>query len=54
MKLKIDILLIIFLMLGFGGVVFVFSSVGESGWGSVMVLVLIIVGGFVFGFFVWC
>ncbi|CBY59700.1 DHA2 family efflux MFS transporter permease subunit [Listeria monocytogenes] len=52
-KPKIDILSIILSTLGFGGVVFAFSSAGESGWGSATVLVSIIVGGIALGLFVW-
>ncbi len=50
-KPKIDILSIILSTLGFGGVVFAFSSAGESGWGSATVLVSIIVGGLALGLF---
>lgn len=43
-KPKIDILSIILSTLGFGGVVYGFSSAGEKGWESSIVLISIIVG----------
>lgn len=43
-KPKIDILSIILSTIGFGGIVYGFSSAGEKGWGSTIVIVTIIVG----------
>jgi MFS transporter, DHA2 family, lincomycin resistance protein len=43
-KPKIDILSIILSTLGFGGVVFGFSSAGENGWGSPIVVISLIGG----------
>lgn len=43
-KPKIDILSIILSTIGFGGVVYGFSSAGESGWGSSVVIVTIVIG----------
>jgi DHA2 family lincomycin resistance protein-like MFS transporter len=43
-KPKIDVLSIILSTIGFGGIVYGFSSAGESGWGSSIVISTIIVG----------
>ncbi|MGN4123426.1 DHA2 family efflux MFS transporter permease subunit [Lysinibacillus sphaericus] len=43
-KPKIDILSIILSSIGFGGIVFGFSSAGENGWGSTIVITMIIIG----------
>lgn len=55
-KLKIDVLFIILLMIGFGGIVFGFSNVGEGfgGWFSLIVIVLLIVGVVGFILFLIC
>ncbi|NAP00943.1 DHA2 family efflux MFS transporter permease subunit, partial [Halomonas sp. MG34] len=41
---KLDVLSIILSTLGFGGLLFGFSTAGNSGWGSVQVIVSMIVG----------
>ncbi|MEK3719745.1 DHA2 family efflux MFS transporter permease subunit [Paenibacillus sp. FSL H8-0034] len=43
-KPKIDVLSIILSTIGFGGIVYGFSSAGESGWGSSIVISTIVVG----------
>lgn len=43
-KPKIDLLSIILSSIGFGGIVYGFSSAGENGWGSTIVLTMIIIG----------
>ncbi|MGE7842151.1 DHA2 family efflux MFS transporter permease subunit [Lysinibacillus sp. NPDC093712] len=43
-KPKIDILSIILSSIGFGGIVYGFSSAGENGWGSTIVITMIIMG----------
>lgn len=43
-KPKIDILSIILSTIGFGGIVYGFSSAGENGWGSTIVIATIVVG----------
>jgi len=43
-KPKIDLLSIILSSIGFGGIVYGFSSAGENGWGSTFVLTMIIIG----------
>ncbi|MCE5173112.1 DHA2 family efflux MFS transporter permease subunit [Paenibacillus profundus] len=43
-KPKIDILSIILSSIGFGGIVYGFSSAGENGWGSTIVITMIIIG----------
>ncbi|MNI43765.1 Multidrug export protein EmrB [compost metagenome] len=45
-KPKIDVLSIILSTLGFGGIVYGFSSAGENGWGS-MIVISTIIGGLV-------
>src|SRR5699024_12424724 len=41
---KLDIASVILATLGFGGLLYSFSSVGEAGWGSIQFIVPIIVG----------
>lgn len=43
-KPKIDILSILLSSIGFGGIVYGFSSAGENGWGSAIVMTTIILG----------
>jgi len=43
-KPKIDLLSIILSSIGFGGIVYGFSSAGENGWGSTIVLTMVIIG----------
>jgi len=43
-KPKIDIFSIIFSTIGFGGIVYGFSSAGENGWGSTIVIATIVIG----------
>ncbi|KOS59836.1 multidrug efflux MFS transporter [Lysinibacillus agricola] len=43
-KPKIDLLSIILSTIGFGGIVYGFSSAGENGWGSTIVITMIIIG----------
>ncbi|MEY9973455.1 DHA2 family lincomycin resistance protein-like MFS transporter [Lysinibacillus sp. RC46] len=43
-KPKIDILSILLSSIGFGGIVYGFSSAGENGWGSTIVITMIIIG----------
>lgn len=50
---KLDLLSIILSTLGFGGLLFGFSSAGSSGWASVQVIGTILVGVVSLGFFVW-
>lgn len=51
-KPKIDAISVILSSLGFGGIVYGFSSAGESGWGSPIVIISIIVGVIALGLFV--
>lgn len=50
---KIDILSIIMSSLGFGGLLYGFSSAGEAGWSSEKVLVSIIGGAIILALFIW-
>lgn len=43
-KPKIDILSIVLSTIGFGGIVYGFSVAGESGWGSLLVIIAIVIG----------
>lgn len=52
-KPKIDIISIILSSFGFGGLLFGFSSAGENGWGSSIVLISIIAGAIIIALFVW-
>ncbi|SER21732.1 MDR family MFS transporter [Piscibacillus halophilus] len=52
-KPKIDIISIILSSFGFGGLLFGFSSAGENGWGSPIVLISIIAGAIIIALFVW-
>lgn len=51
-KIKIDILLVIFLIFGFGGFLYGFLSVGFYGWISLIVLILLLVGVIVLFLFI--
>ncbi|AQY49622.1 putative multidrug resistance protein [Listeria weihenstephanensis FSL R9-0317] len=50
---RIDILSIVLSTLGFGGIVYGFSSAGESGWGSALVITTMIIGLVSLGLFAW-
>ncbi len=50
---RIDIISIILSSLGFGGLLFGFSSAGEDGWSSTKVLVTIIGGAVILAIFIW-
>ncbi|ODA39564.1 DHA2 family efflux MFS transporter permease subunit [Desulfosporosinus sp. BG] len=50
-KPKIDVLSIILSTIGFGGIVYGFSSAGENGWGSMIVISTITVGLFALALF---
>ncbi|MBC2056772.1 multidrug efflux MFS transporter [Listeria booriae] len=52
-KPRIDILSIILSTLGFGGIVYGFSSAGESGWGSALVITTMIIGLISLALFTW-
>lgn len=52
-KPKIDILSILLSSLGFGGLLYGFSSAGEKGWSSWVVLGCIIAGFVILGWFIW-
>ncbi|GAA0435732.1 cholic acid efflux MFS transporter MdrT [Lentibacillus halophilus] len=50
---KMDILSIILSSLGFGGLLFGFSSAGDGGWTSLKVIVSLIAGVIILGLFIW-
>lgn len=50
---KIDILSVVLSTLGFGSLLYGFSSVGDKGWTSPLVLTTLIIGVLVIGLFVW-
>lgn len=50
---KIDIMSIILSSLGFGGLLFGFSSAGNHGWNSSEVVIALIVGTVAIGLFIW-
>ncbi|SDJ84532.1 MDR family MFS transporter [Sediminibacillus albus] len=50
---RIDVLSIIMSSLGFGGLLYGFSSAGEDGWSSTKVLVCLIGGGIILALFIW-
>lgn len=52
-KPKIDILSIVLSSIGFGGIVYGFSSAGENGWGSAIVITMIIMGLTALSLFSW-
>ncbi len=49
---KVDVLSIILSTLGFGGLLYGFSSVGVFGWGSAYVLISLIIGGIALTWFI--
>lgn len=50
---KVDIISIIASSLGFGGLLYGFSSAGTSGWGSLEVIISLTVGLLTLAFFIW-
>ncbi|GAX07270.1 MAG TPA: MFS transporter [Lactobacillus sp.] len=52
-KEGIDVLSVILSTIGFGSVLYGFSSVGNDGWGSTTVIVSLIIGVIFVGLFVW-
>ena len=52
-KSKIDILSLIVSTIGFGSLLYGFSTVGDNGWGSVSVLSFLAIGVIFIGLFVW-
>ena len=50
---SIDILSALLSTIGFGSLLYGFSSVGNDGWGSVIVIGFLVVGVIVIGLFVW-
>ncbi|GAA3321360.1 hypothetical protein GCM10020331_036850 [Ectobacillus funiculus] len=50
---KIDVLSIVLSSLGFGGVLYGFSSAGASGWSSAEVELSLIIGGAALICFIW-
>lgn len=50
---KLDILSIILSSFGFGGLLYGFSTAGNTGWASVQVIVPLIAGAVVLGLFIW-
>lgn len=50
---KIDVLSVILSTLGFGGILYAFSSAGDFGWTSIVVLLSFIIGGITLFMFVW-
>lgn len=50
---KLDILSVVLSTLGFGGLLYGFSSVGNDGWGSMTVIGSLIVGAILTALFVW-
>jgi EmrB/QacA subfamily drug resistance transporter len=49
---KVDILSIILSSLGFGGILYGFSTAGSTGWGSMQVVIAMIVGSIALTFFI--
>jgi len=52
-KEGIDVLSVILSTIGFGSLLYGFSSVGNDGWGSATVISFLIIGVIVIGLFVW-
>ena len=52
-KESIDVLSVILSTIGFGSLLYGFSSVGNDGWGSTTVISFLIIGVIVIGLFVW-
>ncbi|WP_117161050.1 MDR family MFS transporter [Paraliobacillus sp. X-1268] len=52
-KPKIDILSILLSSFGFGGLLYGFSTAGEKGWSSEIVVISIIAGAVILGLFIW-
>lgn len=50
---SIDVLSAFLSTVGFGSLLYGFSSVGNDGWGSSKVISFLVIGGFVIGLFVW-
>lgn len=51
---KLDVFGVILLIVGFGGLFYVFVMGGIKGWISIEVLVMFIVGGILILFFIFC
>ncbi|SDY23768.1 MFS transporter, DHA2 family, lincomycin resistance protein [Evansella caseinilytica] len=52
-KPRVDILSIVLSTIGFGGIVYGFSSAGEHGWSEPVVIWMIAAGGVSLGLFIW-
>ncbi|MBW1605039.1 MDR family MFS transporter [Lactobacillus sp. Sy-1] len=52
-KEKIDLVSILLSTVGFGGLLYGFSSVGNDGWGSAKVISSLVIGAIVVAIFVW-
>ncbi|KAF3475279.1 hypothetical protein OK16_03945 [Listeria monocytogenes] len=50
---KIDFLSIVMSSIGFGLLLYGFSSAGNDGWGDATVITMLIIGFVVIGLFVW-
>lgn len=50
---KVDFLSIILSSLGFGGLLYGFSTAGSSGWSSMEVIISLVIGVITLGFFIW-
>ncbi|MCC2252183.1 DHA2 family efflux MFS transporter permease subunit [Virgibacillus sp. AGTR] len=50
---KLDILSIILSTLGFGGLLYGFSTAGNSGWGSLQVILSLVIGAIALTLFIW-
>ncbi|GAY78190.1 multidrug resistance protein [Sporolactobacillus inulinus] len=50
---RIDLLSLLLSTLGFGALLFGFSSVGHHGWGSRLVIVSLVIGAGCVGLFIW-
>lgn len=50
---RLDVLSVVLSSLGFGGLLYGFSSAGNTGWGSSEVLITMLVGALSLGLFIW-
>nr|WP_308437229.1 MULTISPECIES: MDR family MFS transporter [Virgibacillus] len=50
---KLDMISIVLSTLGFGGLLFGFSSAGNNGWGSFEVILSLVIGAITLFFFIW-
>ncbi|MGV3463752.1 MAG: DHA2 family efflux MFS transporter permease subunit, partial [Heyndrickxia sp.] len=53
-EIKLDILSFILSTIGFGGILYGFSSAGDKGWDAPEVYITLIVGGISLILFIWC